>query len=351
MHTFHVKSLPFKDVLNDLANELGTTVSEDCQVYYLKVPDDCGNGTIRGINFPSGIGLIYYACKFNEDVVIKFDVSDVHPAKFLYCKSGYLRHCFLDSDQPHDLDPFQSAIVASKGTVGHQIQFKGGIETEVGSLEIDRKRYISQVSCDLKKVNKNLRKVFEDTTAQSQFYHEGDYSAMISDVMEGIGNYTEKGLVRRMYYQGKSLEILSEQIRQFTDDKREKPNQNLIRQSELSKIRQIAEEIRNRLNDDHSILSLSVKTGLNENKLQAGFKLLYNTTVRGFIQNERMSIARDMLVNTEYSISEIVHLIGLSNGGYFSKLFRKSQGMTPTDYRMTFGRTLIKREDHPEIDS
>jgi AraC-like DNA-binding protein len=344
MYTLHVKSLPFKDVLQDLAKELDTKVRDDCEVYNLKIPQAYGSGNIKGINFPMGIGLIHYSCTFKEDVVIKFDVSDVHPAKFLYCKSGYLRHCFLDSDDPHDLDEYQSAIVASKGTVGHQIQFKGGVKTEIGSLEIDRSQFKSQVACDLKKVNPALRKLFLDVNATSQFHHEGDYSATLSDVMTGIGEYPESGLPRRMYLHAKSLEILSEQIRQFSDDKRDKPNQSLLRQSELGKIKQIAEEIRNNLNEDHTILTLSVKTGLNENKLQAGFKVLYDLTVRGFIQKERMSIARDMLVNTEYSISEIVHLIGLSNGGYFSKLFRKEYGMAPADYRLMFGRTIIKRK-------
>jgi hypothetical protein len=54
----------------------------------------------------------------------------------------------------------------------------------------------------------------------------------------------------------------------------------MIRQSELIKIRQLSEDIRNNLTSDHSINFLTVKTGLNENKLQAGFKLLFNNTVR-----------------------------------------------------------------------
>ncbi|MCZ4407433.1 AraC family transcriptional regulator [Cryomorphaceae bacterium 1068] len=344
MFTLHVKSLPFKEVIKDLANQLNVKATEDCEVYFLKIPKSHGSGSIGGINFPLGIGLIYYNCTFHEDVVIKFDVSDVHPAKFLYCKEGYLRHCFLDSDEAHDLDQYQSAIVASKGISGHQIQFKGGVQTEVGSLEIDRKKFESQIACDLNTVSPSLRKLFQDTQAKYKFYHEGQYSAELNHIMGHISKHSGSGLIRRMYLQAKSLEILTEQIRQYSDDRKDKTHQNLIRQSELVKIAQLSEIIRNNLTADHSIPSLTVKTGLNENKLQAGFKLLYNKTVRGYLKDSRMNTARDLLVNTDYGIAEIVHLIGLSNGGYFSKLFRQEFGMAPTEYRLMFGQTLVQRK-------
>jgi AraC-like DNA-binding protein len=344
MKTLHVKSLPFKDVIKDLADELGVQSQEDCEVYYLKIPKSIGKGTIRGINFPTGIGVIYYDCIFEEDLCIKFDVSDVHPAKFLYCKEGYLRHCFLESDETHDLDKYHSAIVASKGTSGHQIQFKAGVKTEIGSLEIDRKLFLKQVACDLKSVSPKMRSLFEDTEAKTKFYHGGDYSAVLNNIMRKIANYDADGMVRRIYLHAQSMEILSEQIRLYIDDKRDQSHQNMLRQSEVELVQKIAEEIKNNLTFGHSLPSLTVKTGLNENKLQAGFRLLYNKSVKGFIQSARMDTARDLLVNTDLTIAEIVHLIGLSNGGHFSKLFKRAFGMTAKEYRTMFGQSIIKKK-------
>ncbi len=345
MLTLHVKSLPFKDVINDLARELGTIAQEDCDVYYLKVPDSTGTGSISGINFPTGLGVIYYSCTFNTDVQIRFDVSDIHPAKFLYCKEGYLRHCFLEDDEVHDLDMYQSAIVASKGNSGHQIQFKAGVQTEIGSLEIDRRKFLDQIACDLKSVSYRLRELFKDVSAKSKFYHDGNYSATLNQVMTQVLSHQGVGLVRRMYFQAKSLEILTEQIRLFNDDKKDKNHQYLLRQSEVGTIRKIAEEIMNNLNDDHSISILVEKTGLNENKLQAGFRLLYTKSVKAFIHEVRLNTARDLLVNTDLTIAEVVHLIGLSNGGYFSKKFKEHYGMAPSEYRLMFGYSSRKKSE------
>src|SRR6056297_2062656 len=228
MFELHVKSLPFKEVIRDIADAFGVTPEEDCQVYYLKIPPQWGEGSISAINFPMGIGVIYYACTFKEDVVIKFDVSDIHPAKFLYCKEGYLRHCFLDTDETHDLDQYQSAIVSSEGVSGHQIQFKKGIKTEIGSLEIDRRTFKSQMSCELEFMNSSLQYLFEDVNASNEFYHGGDYSAKLNDIMNQIAHDSGTGFVRRVYLQAKSLEILAEQIRQYSDDTKERSNQTLL---------------------------------------------------------------------------------------------------------------------------
>jgi AraC-like DNA-binding protein len=344
MYTLHVKSLPFKDVINDLAEELGVTPQEDCEVYYLKIPDSKGHGSIRGINFNTGLGVIYYDCTFNDDVQIRFDVSSIHPAKFLYCKEGYLRHSFLDSEETHDLDQYKSAIVASKGTSGHQIQFKAGVKTEIGSLEIDRKKFITQVACDLKSVGAKMRRLFRDTEAKSKFHYSGDYSASLNAIMDRIKDYSANGMVRRLYLHAVSMEILSEQIRVFIDERKDQKHQNMLRQSEVNTVSQIAEDVKNNLAEKHLLTELTLKTGLNENKLQAGFRILFNKSVKGFIQNARMDTARDLLVNTDLTISEIVYLIGLSNGGHFSKLFKQSFGMTPTAYRTMFGRSLIRKD-------
>lgn len=341
MRTLHVKSLPFKDVIHNLAKELGAEYYEDCEVYFLKIPKEHGHGSIGGINFPTGIGVIYYSCQFNSDIRIKFDVNEVHPAKFLYCKEGYLRHCFLDSEEAIDLDKYQSAIVASKGNVGHQIQFKGGVKTDIASLEIDRKKFKSQVNCDLKTMNSPLKNVLSDTEATKSFYHAGDCSASLYNIMNSLSISRETGIVRRIYYQGKALEMLTEQIKQYTDDKKNTKRQSVIRQSELDEIRGAADELRNKLSENLTVSDLCAITGLNEHKIQAGFKMLYDSSVKEFKMTLRLNTAQDLLINTDLSIADIVHLIGLTNGGYFSAQFHKRFGFSPKDYRKTFSISKV----------
>lgn len=52
-----------------------------------------------------------------------------------------------------------------------------------------------------------------------------------------------------------------------------------------------------------------------------------------YIQNQRMERARELLANTDHSISEIATEIGYPNFSHFSKRFRDLTGCTPNEYR------------------
>lgn len=52
-----------------------------------------------------------------------------------------------------------------------------------------------------------------------------------------------------------------------------------------------------------------------------------------YIQTERLQAACSMLMGSELSVSEIAARLGFDNFAYFSKLFRKHTGVSPSTYR------------------
>ena len=52
-----------------------------------------------------------------------------------------------------------------------------------------------------------------------------------------------------------------------------------------------------------------------------------------FIKLIRLQTSKELLKNTDDSISEIVYKIGFSSPEYFSNQFRELFGLTPTEYR------------------
>jgi AraC-like DNA-binding protein len=62
---------------------------------------------------------------------------------------------------------------------------------------------------------------------------------------------------------------------------------------------------------------------------------MFNQTVNTYVQGIRLDLAKDLLLNFDYSISEIVYLIGLSSKSYFSKIFREHYGTTPSEFRQS----------------
>lgn len=63
------------------------------------------------------------------------------------------------------------------------------------------------------------------------------------------------------------------------------------------------------------------------------FKRYTGTTPMHYIVATRIANAQTLLETTQYSISEISRIVGYENPLYFSRLFRKLKGFSPSQYR------------------
>lgn len=63
------------------------------------------------------------------------------------------------------------------------------------------------------------------------------------------------------------------------------------------------------------------------------FKQYANVTPMQYILSIRISHAEDLLKNTEYNLTEISNIIGYENPLYFSRIFKKQKGLSPSEYR------------------
>ena len=63
------------------------------------------------------------------------------------------------------------------------------------------------------------------------------------------------------------------------------------------------------------------------------FKQTAGCNLNSYITNKRLERACTLLACPRYSISEVAHQSGYDDPGYFSSLFRRKMGMSPTDYR------------------
>lgn len=52
-----------------------------------------------------------------------------------------------------------------------------------------------------------------------------------------------------------------------------------------------------------------------------------------YILSKRIYNAEILLQNPRYNIAEISRIIGYDNSLYFSRIFKKAKGMSPSEYR------------------
>ena len=63
------------------------------------------------------------------------------------------------------------------------------------------------------------------------------------------------------------------------------------------------------------------------------FKRCYNTTPKKYILDLRLSRAKVLLETSEKTVLEIAYETGFKPPTYFSSIFKKKTGITPTEYR------------------
>ena len=56
-------------------------------------------------------------------------------------------------------------------------------------------------------------------------------------------------------------------------------------------------------------------------------------TYSEYVKSLRIEKAKNLLINTDLSIHEIMEYIGFKYNAYFYKIFQKNTGMTPMEYR------------------
>ncbi|WP_306107513.1 helix-turn-helix domain-containing protein [Pseudoalteromonas tunicata] len=94
------------------------------------------------------------------------------------------------------------------------------------------------------------------------------------------------------------------------------------------------------LSSPPTISDVAREVGINQCKLKKGFKALFNKTVYGCFQEERMQKAMTLL--RENNVTETAISLGYSNISHFSVAFRKQFGVLPKEARMSLAPTLAR---------
>lgn len=93
-----------------------------------------------------------------------------------------------------------------------------------------------------------------------------------------------------------------------------------------------------------TIKELCVYFHCSKSTLINSFESRYHTSVNRYITSYRLEQASVLLRESDATICEIALQCGFSDQGYFSKVFQKEMGMTPTAYR----QSVYQNEEEPD---
>ncbi|NAW57722.1 MULTISPECIES: helix-turn-helix domain-containing protein [unclassified Vibrio] len=157
----------------------------------------------------------------------------------------------------------------------------------------------------------------------------------------GISGYSDVMMLIVEQFFGLSVR---ESCHQFifgdTDQVQQKALANFIpyRQHNDTLIHQLQDWMHSSPTLEFSVNVLSKRVHLSDRQMKRRFKLATGQTPIQYIQQIRLSIAKDKLEKTKQTIEDISREVGYEDVRYFRELFKKSNDMTPLEYRKRYQR-------------
>jgi signal transduction histidine kinase/DNA-binding response OmpR family regulator len=90
--------------------------------------------------------------------------------------------------------------------------------------------------------------------------------------------------------------------------------------------------------EQYDLHGLCVDVGISRAQLHRKFIALTGKSTTDFIRHYRIKKAKELLISSDISISEIAYHVGFKDPNYFTKSFLKENGITPSNFRL---------ENHP----
>ncbi len=130
-------------------------------------------------------------------------------------------------------------------------------------------------------------------------------------------------------------ELLSILLRQiFISLHRKSENRHTAKNEYLETEIELATQYFNdNYNTEISIEEYASSRGMSISWFIRSFRNYTGTTPMQYIVSLRITNAQILLETTAYSVNEISRLVGYDNPLYFSRIFKKHKGMSPSDYR------------------
>jgi AraC family transcriptional activator of pyochelin receptor len=132
--------------------------------------------------------------------------------------------------------------------------------------------------------------------------------------------------LRKLYFEAKILDLLCRQAEHLVAPQQKHGS---MAAADLEKVYYARQVILDNLTMPPSLMELSRVCGLNEFKLKKYFREIHGNSVFGFLQEERLKLAKQWIYQGEKNISTIAYELGYSHPQHFQRTFKKRFGVTP----------------------
>jgi AraC-like DNA-binding protein len=260
--------------------------------------------------------VIIYDFSFHKDQYLEMSLPDSYSFTYYLSVSG------------EEFTPCQKLQ-------NNSIRFYNGGETYKAVYHANYPLKSISIALQPKYLDDFLAKRFPDNPLDLRCLFKNSNTLAFSELaalLHQLYIYDGQGIEAQMYFDSKLSESLFLIVKKYTQEKEPSPKK-IINSDDLHRLDNVTEYIKGHYAFDLRLSLLANIACMSPTKLKTTFKQIYGCTVTDYIQRTRIQVAEHMMLSTDLSLHHISAAIGYQNPSRFSELFKRINGILPSEYR------------------
>lgn len=295
-----------------------------------KLPGKFGKGFVREIALRPGLKLILEDLELQENFVAMAEVWPP-PLEFSFCVSGKSRGTVRDIGCEFNMGPKQSSLFSTTTPIG-TVEHPAGQHALFVIIWIEPRLLSTLFKGEFDQIPSDLRGIV-DGSDKKHYYHLGNLTPSMAVAIHGILNCPYQGIIKRMYLESRAMELITHQLAQLVSKESGAKAHAALRPDDIERIHYARDILIENLQNPPTVYRLSRMVGLNELKLQQGFRQIYGKTVFAYFRDYQFEEARCFLKEGNMNVAEAAYKLGYSKIDNFASSFKKIFGVSPGVYR------------------
>lgn len=294
------------------------------------VPEQLGCGYHRSLELTPGLWLDFYQYKFHQDLMVKAPVHE-HPIQIGIHLSG---HIYFDAVHP-SLSETCGYFSGSGMSPAYVEKYRGGEQVTIVSVNIEPE-WLDSFLREEQQYGSGTRKfLFKHNDWKASVYPTVTPAMRL--LVQQIWNAPYRGAAKCLYLQAKVFELLAMHLDLLSGQSDQVQHLPRLKPETIARLYYAKEILTTQFEHPPSLLELAKQVGLSDRTLRRGFQGLFGTTVIGYLTQQRMQRAKQLLQEGEWTVAEVARTVGYGHLGHFAAAFKRQFGVNPRECLMGKG--------------
>lgn len=278
-----------------------------------------GQGYIRRITLANGIELSFSDRQYHQDFQRKVSAHN-HPIQICILLSGLLG-CSIHPTLGNARGYFSGSGISPD----YVETYKANQQVSFVDIEIQPEMLNSLFLNGQQRQCSPIQQLFKTEEWKTSFYPR--VTAQMRSLIHQMWHVPYQGAAKQLYLQAKVFELLALHLDLLSDQPQ--ASNSGLKPDTIDRIHYAQQILTTQLENPPSLLALAQQVGISDRTLRRGFKELYGTTVIGYLKQQRMERAKELLQEGEWTVTEVARTVGYSHLGHFAAAFKHQFGITP----------------------